>query len=125
MLPFAFEPAGDKSVVWVDGAIAPLRALGLIGGPLCGLPPVLERRLVVGLELLGGGERGREFGGLERSEKRLGERLVNLHAANGETVASTALDDDLTGAVIAGGGVAPAIMRLQAPATVSACAQAL
>jgi len=125
LLPFAFEPTGDKSVVWVDGSIAPLRALGLIVCPLCGLPPMLERRLVIGLKSLGGGERGRQFSRLERSEKRLGERLVNLHAANGETVASTALDDDLTGAVVAGGGVAPAIMSLQAPATVSACAQAL
>jgi hypothetical protein len=46
LLPFAFKPSGDKSVVWVDGAVAPLRALGFIRGPLCSLAPLLKRRLV-------------------------------------------------------------------------------
>ena len=49
-----------RPVVRIDGPIAPLRALGLIGCPLDGLSPLLERRLGVGFEL-GGGKSGGQF----------------------------------------------------------------
>src|SRR5271166_6777817 len=52
LLPLALKPAGDKPVVRIDGAIAPLRALRLIGCSLRGLPPLPDRRLVVGLDPL-------------------------------------------------------------------------
>ena len=34
LLPLAFKTTGDKPIVWIDSAIAPLRTLGFIGGPL-------------------------------------------------------------------------------------------
>src|ERR1700730_12007095 len=68
LLPLALKPAGDQPVVRIDGTIAPLRALGLVGCPLDSLPPLLERRLGVGFEPLGGGKSGGQFGGLDRSE---------------------------------------------------------
>ena len=32
LLPLAFKPAGDKPIVWIDSAIAPLGTLGFMGG---------------------------------------------------------------------------------------------
>src|SRR5271165_5388089 len=120
LLPLAFKPARDEPIVWIDGTIAPLCTLGFIGGPLDGLAPLLERRLRVGLEPLGGGETRGKLCRFDRGEEGLGERLVNLHAADVETVAAAALDDDFTGAVVAGGGLASAIMRLQMPTAMPA-----
>lgn len=86
---------------------------------------MLERHLGIGFEPLGGGKSGGQLGGLDRGEEGPGERLVDLHAADIETVTAATLDDDLAGAVVARGSVASAIVGLQPPTAMPAAGQAL
>ena len=125
LLPLALQPTRDQPVVRINGAIAPLRPLGFVGCPLDSLPPLLERCLGVGFEPFGGGNSGGQLGGLDRGQEGVGKRRVDLHAADIETVTAPTLDNDLAGAVIARGGVASAIVGLQAPTAMPTAGQAL
>src|SRR5271165_7139291 len=53
-LPLALEAARHETVFGIDGAIAPLGALGFVARAFRGEPPRLERSLAIRLESLGG-----------------------------------------------------------------------
>ena len=120
LLPLALQPARDEPVVGVDRPIAALRAGRLVSGPLSAEPPLLERRLGIEFKALGRGEGGGELDRLERGQERPGDRLVDLHPADVEAIATVALDTRLARAMVAGGDVTSAVVRLQAPAAVAA-----
>src|SRR6188472_2286261 len=100
LLPFALQAAGDEAVLGLDSAVAPLGALRLILGALDLQPPLLQRGVVILLERLGRGERGLDAGGGERGQQRVGDRLVDLGAADPETPLATALDEHAARAVV-------------------------
>ena len=84
----------------LDRAVAPLGALRLILGALDLQAPLLQRGVVILLERLGRGERGLDAGGGERGQQRVGDRLVDLGAADPETPLATALDEHAARAVV-------------------------
>src|SRR5215216_5634214 len=92
VLPVALQAAGDQPVVGVDGQVAPLRQPGLEAGPLDLQAPLPEGGVVVGLQALGGGHRRVDAGGGERGQERLGDRLVELDAADAEAGHAPAAD---------------------------------
>ena len=102
MLPVALQAAGDEPVLGLDLAVAPLGAVGLVFGALDLQPPLLERRVVVLLERLGRLQRGLHAGRGERRQQRAGDGLVDLRAADPQTPAAAALDQDAGRAVIGG-----------------------
>jgi hypothetical protein len=53
---------------------------------------VLERRLAIRLDLLGGGQCRSDFGWLKRCNECACHGVVDLHAANVEAVAAASLD---------------------------------
>ena len=63
LLPLGLQAASDQSVLRIDGAIAAFGALGLVPGPLDLQSPLRERAVVIGFELLGGLQGGRDAGG--------------------------------------------------------------
>ena len=91
-LPVAFEPAGDQAVVGVDGEVAPFRRAGLVAGPFDLQAPLGERRVVVGLQLLGRGQGCLEAGRGEAARKAVGDGLVDLHAADAQAGGPAAVD---------------------------------
>src|SRR6185295_19017701 len=109
----------------IDGAITALGALRLVGGTLYTKAPLLERRVVICVELFGGSDRGCKPGWLERSDKGLPDSIVDLFATDVEAVNPTTLDENLAGAVIGGSRRASAIMSMQSPAAVAATGQVL
>jgi hypothetical protein len=64
--------------------------------------PLADRSIILGVEpccgLHGSGDARRDDGG----EDRLPDGLVDLHAADVQTIDSAAIDDVLAGAVVAG-----------------------
>jgi hypothetical protein len=86
---------------------------------------VLERRLAIHLDLLGGGQCRSDFGWLKRCNECARHGVVDLHAANVEALAAAALDKMLAGAVISRCRITAAIMRAQTAAAVPATGEAL
>ncbi len=100
-LPVALQPARDEPVLGLDLAVAALGALRLITGALDLQPPLPERLIVVGLERLGGDQRGLHARRGERGEQRAGDRRVDPAAADPQTPATAALGDHRSRAVVA------------------------
>ena len=125
MFPLRFEAARDQTIVRIDRPIAAFGALRLVARALDVAPELRQGGVVIGLELCGGLQRGRQAGRGERREERRGDGRIDLAAADAQAVLTAAVDDVVAGAVIAGRAVAAAVVHRQAAAAMATDRQAL
>src|SRR5262249_61426168 len=111
--PVAFEAARHQSIVGVDGSIAALGALRFVMCSLDPESPLLQSGFGFDFELLGGGEGSGKPGRLQGSDEGPGDGLVDLDAADIETIDTTVLDENLARAVVTWRGVATAVVGVQ------------
>jgi hypothetical protein len=100
--PFGFQPARHEPIFGFDCTILPLRTFGLVTSTFHRQTPLTQRCILVSFELLYGKLRRFHSRGRHSSEKGLHHCLIDLHAANVETVHASSLDDILAGAMVAG-----------------------
>ncbi len=91
-LPFALQPPGHQAVFGFHRAVTALGPLGLVAGPLDGQAPLRECRVVVGLQLLGGHHHRLEAGRVERCEKGLAHRCIDLDPTDVQAIDAAAVD---------------------------------
>src|SRR5215472_3175755 len=125
LLPFALKTAGDKTVLGIDSAIAAFGALCLVPGTLGGEPALGERIVAIGFEPFGGGESGFKSRGSQRSENGAGNRAVDLHRADAQTIDTAPIDDVFAGAVVARRCSASGVVGAQPPPARTAGGQSL
>src|ERR1700682_1466868 len=124
-LPLSLETAGDKTIIRVDGAIAPLGALRFIACPFHRETPLRERTVMVGFEPLGRGNCRLDTDGRERGEHGPFHRFVNLHRTDGKAVDAATIGDVLAGAMIACGCSATRVVSTQLTTATSTDCDAL
>jgi hypothetical protein len=61
---------------------------------------LLECRLAISFEPLGGGNAGREFRGFEGANEAACDRLVDLNAAHVQAINTAPFDENLPGTVV-------------------------
>jgi hypothetical protein len=125
LLPFGFEAAGDQPVLGLDGAVATFRTRRLVLSTLVRQTPLGEVCLVILFEPLCGVQGSLEPCRLQGLEERRGNGGVDLDPADIKTIDTAAVDHVLTGAVVAGGGRAPAIVGMQPPTAMAAAGEPL
>ena len=90
MLPLGFQAARHEPVFGVDGPV-PAFGFGCLVAGLLDLAAVLvQRDVVAGLQLPGGGQAGLQHGGGERGQERPGDRGVDRGAADPQVPAAAA-----------------------------------
>src|SRR5487761_2381831 len=125
LFPRSFQSTSDKPVLRIHGTIASFCTFRFVARSLHSETPLRKRRIVVGLELLRGLQRRLKGGRFEGFNKGLCDGLVDLHAADVQTVDTAAIDDVLAGAVITRTCVSSRILGAQLAATVTAARNAL
>jgi hypothetical protein len=123
--PLSLEAARHETVVGIDGAIAALGALGFITGAFHGESPLLERRVAIRLEPLGGGDRCGELCRFQGGDEGFRDGVADLDAADTEAIDAAALDQRFAGAMISGNRFASAIVGVQAASAVAAAGETL
>src|ERR1019366_385614 len=123
--PFCFQPAGHESVFGLDRTILTLRTFCLVASTFHRQTPLTQCCILVSFELLYGELRCFQSRGRQGFEKGVNYRLIDLDAADVETVHAASLDDILAGAMIAGRRASAAIVSVQPAATLSTRGQAL
>ena len=89
---------GHQAIVGVDGAIATLGALCVVGCALDRETPLCQRAVVVGFDALSRSECSLDAKRRERGKHGARHRLVDLHGADGEAVDAATIDDAFAGA---------------------------
>src|SRR5499433_1041468 len=125
LLPVAFEAARHQSIVGVDGSIAALGALRFVIGSLDPESPLLQSGFGFDFELLGGGEGSGKPVRLQGSDEGPGDGLVDLDAADIETIDTTVLDENLARAVVTWRGVATAVVGVRTATAMTTAGQPL
>src|SRR5262245_17441576 len=125
LFPLAFESAGNQAIIGVHRTIAPLGPARLVIRPLNPKPPLLEGRLAIGLEALGGSDGSGKPDWLECRNEGARDRLVDLDTADVEAVAAATVDEVFAAAMVPGSRIPPAIMRAQTTAAVAATGDTL
>src|SRR4029077_18236834 len=120
LFPFGFEATCDKTVVWIDGAITALGAMRLIGRTLHRETPLRQRSVAVGLDPVGGGDRGFDAQRCERSQHCLRHCIIDLDGSGAETVEAASILDPVAGAVVTRRSGAASIMGEQLASAVPA-----
>ena len=115
----------QRGGIGIDSAVAALGEVCGIARPLDAKPPVFERGLAVGLDLLGGRQCRCDLGWFERRDEGVRHSLVDLHATDVEAIAAAPLDEPLTCAMIPRCRIATTVMRAQTAATMTAAGEAL
>jgi hypothetical protein len=118
-LPVGFEAAGHQPILGLRRAIAALGAFGFVACPFDGEAPLRERRIMVGVELLRGHERGVEGGRREGGEEGRGHGRVDLESPDVEAVDAPSLDEVFARTVIPGRGIAAVASAPGRPASES------
>jgi hypothetical protein len=111
MQGLAARSAGNQAIIGVHRTIAPLGPARLVIRPLNPKPPLLEGRLAIGLEALGGSDGSGKPDWLECRNEGARDRLVDLDAADVEAVAAATVDEVFAAAMVPGSRIPPAIMR--------------
>jgi hypothetical protein len=75
--------------------LAALGALGWVAGAFHGEPPLFERPVTIRFEPLGGGDRCGELCRLQGGDQGFRDGVVDLNAANIETIDASVLDNTL------------------------------
>src|SRR5215469_2872929 len=124
-LPVAFKAARHQPVIGVDGAIAALGALRFVIGSLDPEPPLLQSDFAFGFQPLSGGKGGGKPSRLQGSDEGPSDGLVDLDAADIETIDATVLDENLARAVVTWRGVATTIVGVQTATAMTTAGQPL
>ena len=104
--PFGFQAARHEPVFGVDGPVPAFGPGGLVAGLLHLAAVLVQRGVVAGLQLPGGGQAGLQRGGGERGQERPGDRGVDRGAADPQVPVAAAGSRRAAGAVVAGRGLA-------------------
>ena len=123
--PLRFESACHESVFGFDRTILTLGTFGFVASAFHRQAPLTERCIVVGFELLDGELRCFQRRGRQSFEKSIDNGLIDLNAADIETVHAASLDDILARAMVSGRRVSARVVRMQPTATLSTGSQAL
>jgi hypothetical protein len=98
-----------------------LSTLGFVAGTFHCQAPLTECRIMVCFELLHRELRCFKGRGCQSFEKSIDNRLIDLDAADIETVHSAPLNDIFSGAMIAGRRGSARVVSVQPTATLSTC----
>jgi hypothetical protein len=120
LLPFPLKAARHESVLGIDGAIAAFGARDFVARSFHAETPLLECRIAIGGELLGGGESSGERGRLQSRDEGLCHSLVDLNASDVEAIDAASFDENLAGAMITGSGIASTVVRVQTTTAMTA-----
>jgi hypothetical protein len=123
--PLRLQAARDQSILGFDGTILALGSFGFVAGTFHRQSPLTQSCVLIRLELLDGALRGFHCGRRQSFQKCICDSLVDLYAADVETVHATSLDQILSGAMIARSRVSAPIMRVQPTAAMATGSQAL
>ena len=104
-LPFGFQATRHEPVLGIDGPVPAFGSGGLVAGLLHLAAVLVQRGVVAGLQLPGGGQAGLQRGGSERGQERPGDRGVDRGAADPQVPVAAAGSRRAAGAVVAGRGL--------------------
>ena len=125
VLPLGLEPTRNKTVVGVDGTIAPLGALRLVTRALDRQTPLRQRAIVIGLEALCCCKSRLNTKRRERGEYGARRRFIDLPRTDVKAIDAAAVCDGFAGAVIARRGGAAGVVSAQLAGRIARTQQGL
>jgi len=110
LFPLRLQAARHQPIVRIDGLVSTLSLGCFVTTPLDLQAPLIQSRVVVGFQTLGGDQRGLHAGRLQGSQEGVGDCRIDLATADVETVLATSFDNVLARTMIARAGIPASIM---------------